>query len=60
MFKIILFFLAISSVYQDIDKLQQKQGGEPLAQSPVVRTGCGCLILFLATLLIAGILRGSI
>ena len=58
MLKIILFFIVVSLVYRQIDLTQQKQGGKPLAKSPVILSGCGFLILLIVILTILNFYRG--
>ena len=57
MLKIILFIVIVSIVYRQIDSEQQRQGGKPLAKSPVILGGCGFLILLIVTLIILSFYR---
>ena len=48
MLGIFVFIIVIAVIYYELENSQKKQGGKPLAKSPVIRIGCGCLTLIIA------------
>ena len=55
-----IFIIIIAGIYSSIEESQKKQGGKPLAKSPVIRTGCGCLILVIAIAFLISFFEGHI
>jgi hypothetical protein len=60
MLGIFIFIIVIAGIYYDLESSQKKQGGKPLAKSPVIRTGCGCFILIIALVFLISFLKGHI
>ena len=60
MLGIFIFIIVIAVIYYDLESSQKKQGGKPLAKSPVIRIGCGCLILIIALAFLISFLEGHI
>lgn len=54
MLGIFIFIIVIEVIYYELENSQKKQGGKPLAKSPVIRTGCGCLMLIIAIVFLIG------
>ena len=55
-----IFIIVIAVIYNSLEYSQKKQGGKPLAKSPVIRTGCGCLILIIAIAFLISFFEGHI
>ena len=60
MLGIFIFIIVIAVIYDDLENSQKKQGGKPLAKSPVIRMGCGCLTLIIALAFLISFLEGHI
>lgn len=55
----LIFIIVLAVIYSNLENSQRKQGGESLTQSPVIRIGCGCLILIIAITILVVLLKGN-
>ena len=55
----LIFFIIIAVViYNDLEKTQRQQGGQPLTKSPIIVGGCGFVIFLIVIAIIIAYARG--